>query len=172
MLMRQCTDHWQDVLIGSIVGLAFAYFSYRQYFPPLNDKYSHLPYRPRIDWDDEVEAIQAVDTVRRDRNTYPRSPEETDGLPFAYKTHRDKGVVDVDMEDSLGLSPLAHTPPGGEPVGGGSLNGRVSTSPGRTPPEGGDEEMGVGNGNDLMKDALEVDKTYPAPSKKANLGLI
>ncbi|KAJ3503975.1 hypothetical protein NLJ89_g8187 [Agrocybe chaxingu] len=40
--------HWQDVLVGSIVGSAFAYFSYRQYYPDLSSPLSHRPYSPRI----------------------------------------------------------------------------------------------------------------------------
>lgn len=39
--------HWQDVLTGSLLGLVTAYFSYRQYYPPLNSPISHLPYPPR-----------------------------------------------------------------------------------------------------------------------------
>ncbi|PIL24044.1 hypothetical protein GSI_13795 [Ganoderma sinense ZZ0214-1] len=39
--------HWQDVLTGSLLGLVTAYFSYRQYYPPLNSPLSHLPYPPR-----------------------------------------------------------------------------------------------------------------------------
>ena len=40
--------HWQDVLVGSILGFTLAWFSYRQYFPPLTDRLSHRPYSPRI----------------------------------------------------------------------------------------------------------------------------
>ncbi|KAI0636915.1 acid phosphatase/Vanadium-dependent haloperoxidase [Trametes polyzona] len=40
--------HWQDVLTGSLLGLVTAYFSYRQYYPPLQSDLSHKPYSPRI----------------------------------------------------------------------------------------------------------------------------
>ncbi|KAG8722401.1 hypothetical protein FRC08_002882 [Ceratobasidium sp. 394] len=40
--------HWHDVLIGSLVGLALSYFSYRQYYPSLASPFSHRPYSPRI----------------------------------------------------------------------------------------------------------------------------
>ncbi|KAG9102657.1 hypothetical protein FRC06_001531 [Ceratobasidium sp. 370] len=40
--------HWQDVLVGSLVGLALSYFSYRQYYPSLASPFSHRPYSPRI----------------------------------------------------------------------------------------------------------------------------
>lgn len=41
-------DHWQDVLVGGIVGLVLSYFAYRQYYPSLASPYSHRPYSPRI----------------------------------------------------------------------------------------------------------------------------
>ncbi|KAJ6630630.1 phosphatidic acid phosphatase type 2/haloperoxidase [Mycena sp. CBHHK59/15] len=44
--------HWQDVLVGSIVGTVVAYFSYRQYYPSLASEVSHRPYSPRIARDD------------------------------------------------------------------------------------------------------------------------
>ncbi|OJT11152.1 Phosphatidate phosphatase PPAPDC1B [Trametes pubescens] len=40
--------HWQDVLTGSLLGLVTAYFSYRQFYPPLWSDMSHKPYSPRI----------------------------------------------------------------------------------------------------------------------------
>jgi len=40
--------HWQDVLVGSIVGTVLAYFCYRQYFPSLASEFCHRPYSPRI----------------------------------------------------------------------------------------------------------------------------
>ena len=49
------TDHWHDVLVGSILGTLFAYFSYRQYYPSLSSELSHRPYSPRIK--DDVEAV-------------------------------------------------------------------------------------------------------------------
>jgi len=41
--------HWHDILVGSVVGLLLAYFSYRQYFPSLASRLSHRPYAPRIE---------------------------------------------------------------------------------------------------------------------------
>ena len=40
--------HWHDVLAGSILGIVTAYFSYRQYYPPLQSEMSHQPYPPRV----------------------------------------------------------------------------------------------------------------------------
>lgn len=36
--------HWQDVTIGSFIGIVIAYLCYRQYFPALNSKMSHRSY--------------------------------------------------------------------------------------------------------------------------------
>ena len=40
--------HWHDVLVGSLLGLSLAWFSYRQYYPSLSHPLSHRPYSPRI----------------------------------------------------------------------------------------------------------------------------
>ncbi|KAJ3864047.1 phosphatidic acid phosphatase type 2/haloperoxidase [Lentinula novae-zelandiae] len=40
--------HWQDVVVGSLLGTVMAYFSYRQYFPSLAVDICHLPHAPRI----------------------------------------------------------------------------------------------------------------------------
>lgn len=42
------SDHWQDVLVGSILGTVISYFTYRQYYPSLASEFSHRPYSPRI----------------------------------------------------------------------------------------------------------------------------
>ncbi|KAJ7740744.1 PAP2-domain-containing protein [Mycena maculata] len=44
--------HWQDVLVGSILGTVVSYFTYRQYYPSLASEVSHRPYAPRITQED------------------------------------------------------------------------------------------------------------------------
>lgn len=55
--------HWQDVLVGSILGTVVSYFTYRQYYPRLTSEVSHRPYSPRI--------VRADDHVGHHRRSGP-----------------------------------------------------------------------------------------------------
>ncbi|KAF8652691.1 hypothetical protein AX16_004196 [Volvariella volvacea WC 439] len=66
--------HWQDVLVGSLLGTVCSYFSYRQYYPSLADELCHRPYSPRIARED------ALPTSTYDSADYPEgtAPRPTD----------------------------------------------------------------------------------------------
>lgn len=40
--------HYQDVTIGSLLGLFLSFFAYRQYYPPLSSSHSEKPFEPRF----------------------------------------------------------------------------------------------------------------------------
>jgi diacylglycerol diphosphate phosphatase/phosphatidate phosphatase len=55
--------HWQDVTVGTIVGIVFSFFAYRQYYPSLSSPLSHRPYSPRIARADGDHAVLPTHTA-------------------------------------------------------------------------------------------------------------
>jgi len=84
--------HWQDVLVGSLVGLAFAFFAYRQYYPPLSDVKSHLPYRPRIDRDLIIDPVLPVHGDGSGESTHGLHPINQGG--HYSDSHRPRGSTE------------------------------------------------------------------------------
>lgn len=71
-LSRTCDyhHHWQDVLVGSILGVCIAWLCYFQYFPPLSHPNSGLPYsilttlsKNEIDSSDQLRKSESLESV-------------------------------------------------------------------------------------------------------------
>ncbi|KDR84355.1 hypothetical protein GALMADRAFT_133677 [Galerina marginata CBS 339.88] len=92
--------HWQDVLVGSVVGTLFAFFTYHQYYPALSSEYAHRPYSPRIkrDEDETLPTHRHSHTASLDENyeldgTVPR-PTGPGPLTEVWKDHESAGLMD------------------------------------------------------------------------------
>ncbi|KAF9237121.1 phosphatidic acid phosphatase type 2/haloperoxidase, partial [Melanogaster broomeanus] len=55
--------HWQDVIAGSVLGLAVSYFAYRQYYPGLASKDVHIPYTTRFEDAESSIELEAGDSM-------------------------------------------------------------------------------------------------------------
>ncbi|EGG01481.1 uncharacterized protein MELLADRAFT_50083 [Melampsora larici-populina 98AG31] len=52
--------HWQDVLVGGLLGMLIAWFGYRMYYPSLFTEEAHKPYSPRLHPKDRSSPILPV----------------------------------------------------------------------------------------------------------------
>lgn len=83
--------HWQDVLVGSLLGLTMAFFAYRQYYPPLSSPRSQKPFSPRVPRDAGDE--------------YPPTRSGTTGTEAGrpiLPTTRAEGELRADVDSSVG----------------------------------------------------------------------
>ncbi|KAF9071707.1 phosphatidic acid phosphatase type 2/haloperoxidase [Rhodocollybia butyracea] len=74
--------HWQDVVVGSILGLIVAYFSYRQYYPSLASELCHKPYSPRISRDADAPMLPLYHrqgSSVAEASTLPATQQSTEG---------------------------------------------------------------------------------------------
>nr|ODN89983.1 PAP2 domain-containing protein [Cryptococcus depauperatus CBS 7841] len=59
---RDNRHHWQDIVIGSLLGVFISWVSYRTYYPQLSHRQCHLPLAPRADPDAFEDSMQDDDT--------------------------------------------------------------------------------------------------------------
>ncbi|KAG8705829.1 hypothetical protein FRC08_001420 [Ceratobasidium sp. 394] len=149
--------HWQDVLVGSIAGLVFSYFSYRQYYPTLESPYSHKPYSPRIPREDYRDSVlPIVGHHPQDDDEYAPSVITKPGSsPAPYNRRQNNGASYSAV--NLGEYATSYPPPR---QGQGHAPSQ-SGSGGMLRPEARYDEQGVGGGHHK---AGSVEETTPRPS--------
>ena len=67
--------HSQDVVVGMLLGISIAYFSYRQYYPSLAHPLSHRPFAPRYAPSEQVVTSNDSNLLNLDEDT----PEASQG---------------------------------------------------------------------------------------------
>ncbi|KAK4688621.1 diacylglycerol diphosphate phosphatase / phosphatidate phosphatase, partial [Tremellales sp. Uapishka_1] len=67
--------HWQDVLVGSLLGLFIAWLSYRTYFPPLSHRLCHLPLAP-LESEEDSDLDRVALLSDEENGAAPRDSEE------------------------------------------------------------------------------------------------
>ena len=118
-MLTELTDHWHDVLTGSILGIVLSYLTYRQYYPPLHSSDCHQPYPPRVRFDDPIIPIhREVDPDGRSslemyghiESSYGHSPyhdtsdEEERAALTASRSINTQNGVDLGTKDALSES--------------------------------------------------------------------
>ncbi|KAH7102741.1 PAP2-domain-containing protein [Auriculariales sp. MPI-PUGE-AT-0066] len=102
--------HATDVIAGSLLGIGVAYFTYRQYYPPLNSPTSHIPYPPLrrlsdalpLHGDDDGPGGQA----RNSERAYRDDEEHTMGLAHELETRpRRSESIDLRHPEGAASSP-------------------------------------------------------------------
>ncbi|CCA69930.1 related to DPP1-diacylglycerol pyrophosphate phosphatase [Serendipita indica DSM 11827] len=96
--------HWQDVFVGMLIGLATAYFSYRQYYPSLEHPLSHRPFAPRYapitDAAESEHPTDSSSTVPPGDNGKGKGPDEEQGVVTSARV-ADEGEIDHEAEGTV-----------------------------------------------------------------------
>ncbi|KAH9856937.1 acid phosphatase/Vanadium-dependent haloperoxidase [Lenzites betulinus] len=107
--------HWQDVLTGSIVGVVIAYFSYRQYYPPLQSEASHKPYSPRIKRGGHMLPTHTRDDTETSAIVLPNiSPANGATRPRQERRYSDRPSIGDEETFAAATTRLAAPPVGGD----------------------------------------------------------
>ncbi|KAI0046682.1 PAP2-domain-containing protein [Auriscalpium vulgare] len=85
--------HWQDVFVGSLLGIVVAYFSYRQYYPPLSSELSHRPYAPRIHSGDPILPVHRQSPSNASVETVSNAPPYRDSIDDGNDVELVQGTV-------------------------------------------------------------------------------
>jgi len=90
------SDHWQDVLVGSLVGTILSYFSYRQYYPSLASPVSHRPYSPRIKREDDHSILPM--------HHHQQKPSVSEASPLHRPSHSNNSSIHSGHEENYELA--------------------------------------------------------------------